>query len=69
MQNVKVGDQVRISSKRAAAELDLLIWSQGKVTWKADRSDTIEVDLGARRVMIRSSQVERVRCSKRSRAS
>jgi hypothetical protein len=59
MQNIKLHQHVRISSKSAARELGVPLWSRGKVTWI--REDFVEVDLGTQRVMIRSKYLERVK--------
>lgn len=61
MQKLKVGDTVRISSRQAAREHGISLFTLGRVTWKGDRSDVLEVNIGDRRVMVRSTQLEKVR--------
>ncbi len=64
MQKIKLNHLVRISCKKAAREHGISLYTLGRVTWVADRSDNIEVNLGDKRVIIKSSQAERVKVKK-----
>lgn len=61
MQKLKTGHVVRISSKAAAREWGLALYTLGKITWMADRSDLIQVDVCDKKVIVKSNHVERVK--------